>query len=60
MSPAHRRLAQKPSVEGGSVITTTPGKGTATNTVRITASVEAIDPATRVVTLKGPRGNLVT
>ena len=52
-------LAQKPSVEGGSVTKTSPGKGTTTNVVRITASVEAIDPATRTVTLKGPRGNLV-
>ena len=37
----------------------TPGKGTATNVVSITASVEAIDKATRTVTLKGPRGNIV-
>jgi Cu/Ag efflux protein CusF len=52
-------LAQKPSIDGGTVVKSTPGKGTAANTVRITASVEAIDPATRTVTLKGPRGNLV-
>jgi hypothetical protein len=52
-------LAQKPSVDAGSVTKATPGKGTTTNVVRISASVEAIDPATRTVTLKGPRGNIV-
>ena len=52
-------FAQKPSVDGGTVTKTSPGKGTTANVVRITASVEAIDPATRTVTLKGPRGNLV-
>jgi hypothetical protein len=52
-------FAQKPSVDGGTVTKTSPGKGTTANMVRITASVEAIDPATRTVTLKGPRGNLV-
>jgi Cu/Ag efflux protein CusF len=52
-------FAQKPSVDGGTVTKTTPGKGTTANVVRITASVEAIDPATRTVTLKGPRGNVV-
>lgn len=52
-------FAQKPAVDAGTVTKTTPGKGTTANVVRVTASVEAIDPATRVVTLKGPRGNLV-
>ena len=53
-------LAQKPDAAGGSVITTTPGKGTMANVAKLTASVEAIDAAARSVTLKGPRGNLTT
>ena len=51
---------QKPSVSGESAVTTAPGKGAAARVVTITASVEAIDPAERTVTLKGPRGNVVT
>jgi hypothetical protein len=53
-------LAQKPDAAGAAVTTTTPGKGTITNMAKITASVEAIDTAARTVTLKGPRGNVVT
>ena len=51
---------QKPSVGGESAVVTSPGKGSAARVVTITASVEAIDPAARTVTLKGPRGNVVT
>jgi Cu/Ag efflux protein CusF len=51
---------QKPSVGGESAVTTSPGKGSAARVVTITASVEAVDPAERTVTLKGPRGNVVT
>src|SRR5262245_5164228 len=43
----------------GTVTKTEPGKGATANVVRISASVEAIDPATRTLTLKGPRGNVV-
>lgn len=54
-------LAQKkPEAGGEAAVVTAPGKGTAARVVRITASVEAIDPAARTVTLKGPRGNVVT
>ena len=53
-------FAQKPDATGGTTITTTPGKGTATNVVKVTASVEAVDAAARSVTLKGPRGNVMT
>jgi len=52
--------AQKPDATGATVTTTTPGKGTITNMAKITASVEAIDSAARTVTLKGPRGKVVT
>jgi Cu/Ag efflux protein CusF len=51
---------QKPSVSGESAVTTSPGKGAAARVVTITASVEAVDPAERTVTLKGPRGNVMT
>jgi hypothetical protein len=51
---------QKPSVGGESAVVTSPGKGSAARVVTITASVEAIDSAERTVTLKGPRGNVVT
>ena len=53
-------FAQKPDATAEKVTETTPGKGTITNTAKITASVEAIDSAARTVTLKGPRGKVVT
>jgi hypothetical protein len=53
-------FAQKPDATGATATTTTPGKGTITNMAKITASVEAIDAAARTVTLKGPRGKVVT
>jgi Cu/Ag efflux protein CusF len=54
-------LAQKkPEAGGEAAVVTAPGKGTAARVVRISASVEAIDPAARTVTLKGPRGRVVT
>jgi Cu/Ag efflux protein CusF len=52
-------FAQKPDAGGATVTKTSPGKGAAARTVKITASVEAIDAAARTVTLKGPRGNVV-
>jgi hypothetical protein len=51
---------QKPSVSGESAVKTSPGKGTAARVMTITASVEAVDKAERTVTLKGPRGNVMT
>jgi Cu/Ag efflux protein CusF len=51
---------QKPSVGGESAVVTSPGKGSAARVVTITASVESVDPAERTVTLKGPRGRVVT
>lgn len=53
-------FAQKPAATGGSVMETSPGKGTVTNVVKVTASVEAIDAAKRTVTLKGPEGKVTT
>jgi hypothetical protein len=48
--------AQTATVVGG----TAPGKAGVTSTVKLTATITAIDKATRDVTLKGPQGNEVT
>jgi hypothetical protein len=48
--------AQTTSVMAGSA----PGKAGVAKTVNLTASITAIDKATRDVTLKGPQGNEVT
>jgi len=45
-------LAQQPATEAG--------PASAANVARITASVEGVDAAIRTVTLKGPRGRVVT
>jgi hypothetical protein len=51
--------AQKPDVTGGTVVASEPGKAAAVRAVKITAQVVAIDKASRTVTLKGPKGNVV-
>jgi hypothetical protein len=49
-------LAQVPS--GAAVLKATePGKGVIAEVVRVAATVEAVDAANRLVTLKGPEGN---
>lgn len=53
-------LAQAPAAQGGTMTATAPGKAVAANTVEITASVEAVNKATREVTIKGPRGHVET
>ena len=52
-------FAQKPDVKGGTVVTSEPGKATAVRAVQVSAQVVSIDKATRTVTLKGPKGNVV-
>src|SRR6267378_2425312 len=52
-------LAQKPDLAGGAVVGSEPGKAAVARTVEVAAQVVAIDKATRTVTLKGPRGNIV-
>jgi len=44
---------------GGVVAETAPGKAGVAQTIKITATITAIDKATRDITLKGPRGNEV-
>jgi Cu/Ag efflux protein CusF len=45
---------------GGAVVGTAPGKAAIAQTVKVSATITAIDKATRDVTLKGPQGNLMT
>ena len=49
-------LADEPKAAGG--VAVAPGKAAAAAVVKLTATVEAVDPATRTVTLKGPKGEL--
>jgi Cu/Ag efflux protein CusF len=44
---------------GGAVVATKPGAAAVAQRVNITATITAIDPKTRGVTLKGPQGNEV-
>ena len=46
--------------QASTTVKTEPGKGVITSTVDVTATVEAIDLATRTVTLKGAKGKSVT
>lgn len=48
------------SQTGGAMVGTGPGVAAAAQTVKITATITAIDKASRDVTLKGPEGNQVT
>jgi hypothetical protein len=52
-------LAQQPGAAGGAAVTSEPGKATITEAVAISAQVVGLDKATRTVTLKGPKGNVV-
>ena len=45
---------------GGAVVGTAPGKGVAMQAVKASATVEAVDPATRTVKLKNSRGEVRT
>jgi Cu/Ag efflux protein CusF len=45
---------------GGAVVGTAPGKAVMAETVKVTATITAIDKASRDVTLKGPQGNSMT
>jgi hypothetical protein len=52
--------AQQPAADAAIIAATAPGKGTAESITQITASVEAVDAASRTVTLRGPSGEIVT
>lgn len=49
-----------PAAKAVEMVASAPGTATMTNAAVITARVEAIDKASRQVTLKGPKGNLKT
>ena len=54
-------LAQPlPDSGSGTIVATAPGKGVAERIAQITASVAAVDSATRTVTLRVPAGGSVT
>ncbi len=55
-SPA---FAQKPDAAGGAVVTSEPGRASVVRAAKLSAQVVGIDKATRTVTLKGPKGNVV-
>jgi Cu/Ag efflux protein CusF len=45
---------------GTTIVEKGPGVATAAQTIKVTAAITAIDPATRSITLKGPQGKEVT
>lgn len=49
---------QQPGASGGAVMASEPGRVTMADTVLVTARVQALDPAQRLVTLKGPDGTV--
>lgn len=51
--------AQQPGAGTGAVISSKPGKFAAMSTVELSAQVISINKATRTLTLKGERGNVV-
>lgn len=51
--------AAEPAAGGMAVVASEPGKAALTEAVEITAAVTAVDKATRLVTLKGPKGNFL-
>ena len=52
-------LAQQPGKTGAAAIVSEPGKATAARTVEVSAQVVGIDKATRRLTLKGAKGDVV-
>ncbi len=48
--------AQQPRAEGAAMIASAPGRAEAVRALKISATVTAIDKASRTVTLKGPQG----
>ena len=50
---------QKPDIKGGTVVASEPGRAAAVRAVQISAQVVAIDKASRTLSLKGPKGNVV-
>jgi hypothetical protein len=49
---------QKADIKGGTVVGSEPGKAAAVRAIEISAEVMAVDKFARVLTLKGPKGNV--
>jgi hypothetical protein len=58
-APAFPAFAQQPGATGGAVVASEPGKATVARAAEISAQVVGLDKASRTVTLKGPKGNVV-
>jgi len=52
-------FAQQPAPVGGIAVASEPGKAAVVRAAEIAAEVVGIDKATRTLTLKGPKGNVV-
>jgi len=52
-------LAQQPGATGGAVVASEPGRAVIAREAQVSAQVVGVDKATRTVTLKGPKGNVV-
>ena len=52
-------LAQQPGATGGAVLANEPGKAVVARAAEMSAQVVGLDKATRTLTLKGPKGNVV-
>jgi hypothetical protein len=52
-------VAQKPDAAAGAVVVSEPGKAAVARAAELSAQVMAIDKATRTLTLKGPKGDVV-
>jgi hypothetical protein len=58
-SLAQQKQPAPPQPQVSGVVATAPGQAAAMAVVTVSATVEAVDPATRTVSLKGPKGNVV-
>jgi hypothetical protein len=52
-------FAQTPDAKGGTIVTSEPGRASIVEAATMSAQVVGLDKATRTVTLKGPKGNVV-
>ena len=59
LTAAAPAFAQKPDAAGGAAVASEPGRAAVARAAEISAQVVGIDKATRTVTLKGPKGNVV-
>ncbi|HEY6512283.1 MAG TPA: hypothetical protein VI032_09905 [Burkholderiaceae bacterium] len=58
VAAAAAQAQQQPSAGGAAMIASAPGTATVAAGIKVTAIVQAVDKANRLVTLKGPEGNV--